>query len=330
MRNEILMLSEEDIREILDPQTVIAIVEDVFRSLANGTPIMPAISRITVDESANNFFLILPSALTDQGIVGMKWFSGFMTPKPGYPFSHGNLILVCDTQTGSPLAITGASTITAMRTAGGHAVIAAKYLARKNPMTLSVLGCGNQARAGIRGFLTQFASLERINIYDSWQGSMDSIEALYGDKVQIVKHTNPESAIQGADIILTVSTAKEIQVRPETIAKGTTLLALNAFVDVDPKISETADKWVLGNWAEDTHNIIDSPLLRHDYPLDENRVYAEMADIVSGKKAGRESDDEIILYTHMGMGVFDIACAHAAYKKATKMNRGSVFVLSAE
>ena len=91
-----------------------------------------------------------------------------------------------------------------------------------------------------------------------------------------------------------------------------TVIPVSAFVDLDPALTEKADKWVLGSYKEDIHNIIKTPALCHGYPLSEDRVWADMTEIVEKKKPAREREDEIILCSHMGMGFFDIACGRTA------------------
>jgi len=84
---------------------------------------------------------------------------------------------------------------------------------------------------------------------------------------------------------------------------------------------------VLGSYKEDIHTVIDTPALCHGYPLPREKVWADMPEIVTGAKAAREREDEIILCSHMGMGFFDIACGKKAYERALQQGRGQRFVI---
>lgn len=327
MREEMLFLSEMDIRLLLTPERVVSIVENVFRSIGSGSAILGPFGRMPVTEDEQNFYLMLPSVLPLDGIAGMKWFCGYANPKPGYPFSHGNLIILTDIETGSPILVCGASTITAMRAAGGHGVVAAKYLASSDPDILTVIGCGRQAQAGIESFLIQFPSIEKVNVFDRIPDAANRLKTIYADKTNVVVCKDVESAVRESNLVMTVSTSKDIIVRAEWIENGTTIIAINAFSDLDPRIAERADKWILGNIHEDTRSIIQSPLLRHNYPLEERAIYADLSQIVCGVLVGRERADEIILYSHMGMGLLDIACAKEAHSQAKINNVGQVLFL---
>ena len=132
----------------------------------------------------------------------------------------------------------------------------------------------------------------------------------------------PQEAVSGSDIVLTCSSSREILVESRWIERGMTLISINAFNDLSPEVTKLADKWVLGVYGEDTHNILKNPDMSHQVLLDRDRVHADIPEILSGKKAGRERDDEIILYSHMGMGAFDVACAEIAYRRAKEQSIG--------
>lgn len=327
MKDELLLLSEENVRELLSPRDVIEAVEGVFMSCGRGEVIPGPIGRMPVNEDGSNFCMTFPAGLRNLNLVGMKWFCGYTHPQPGYPFSHGNMLLLADLRTGSPFALMGAGTITAMRTAGGHCVVGAKYLTKENPEVLTVIGTGTQARAGIVGFLTQFPTLRRLNIWGRTAASCEKLREEFGAAVEVSVFSDIEKAVQHTDIVLTATTSSEILVKADWIQPGTTVVTVSAFCDMDPAITARADKWVLGSYEEDTDHVIRSPALRHGYPLSPDRVWADLPELVSGKKPGREHPDEIIVCSHMGMGLFDLACGKRVYDLAVQRGVGQRFTL---
>ena len=106
------------------------------------------------------------------------------------------------------------------------------------------------------------------------------------------------------------------------VEKGTTVIALDGFIDVDPAFVEKADKWYVGNEKTDRAEIIDSKAMSHGIPLSYDNVFGEITDVVSGRIPGRESEDEIIVYTHMGSGIYDVACAAEVYRCALENGGG--------
>ena len=330
MYDELLLLSEEDVRALLSPEDVIGVVEQVFQKCAQGDTIYGPIGKMPVDAEGRNFYMTFPTGLRSMDLVGMKWFCGYGAPLPGYPFSHGNLLLLVRLSTGSPFALMGAGAITAMRTAGGHGVVAAKHLANPDPETLAVIGSGAQARAGVRGFLAAFPSLRRICL---WSRTPERAAALCREfsrwGPELICAPSAREAVAQADLVLTATTSPEILVKADWIRSGATVIAITAFTDLDPAITERADKWVLGNLREDVHNILETPSLCHGYPLCRERVHGDLSQVITGQRPGRERADEIIVYSHMGMGFFDIACGKAAYDRAVEQKRGQHFRLGA-
>ena len=327
MKDQLLLLSERDVRELLSPADVIETVEEVFRCIGNGSAIMGPIGRMNLDAEGNNFCMTFPSALPELGMTGLKWFTGYLVPEQGYPFSHGSILVLNDLKTGSPLAVMGAGAITSMRTAGGHGVVAAKYLAPPDAKTLTVIGGGNQAIAGINGFLYKFGSLQKLNVYCRKANVREEIREMFGERIATETFSDPGKAVAEADLLLMATASTDVIVQADWITPGCTVIAISAFMDLDPRLAERADKWVLGNRAEDTRHIIDGPGLRHGYPLGIERVYGDLSEIILGKKNGRERLEEIIVYSHMGMGVFDVACGKKAYERAVEKGAGCRFTL---
>lgn len=320
---EILYLSERDVRAVLSRRDIIDTVEEIFKQAGNGTILLGSNSFLSTGDGKKNRFIAMPVSIPEEQVLGLKWINIYDEPVEGYPFSHGNLVLVNDTRTGSPLAIVSATNITTMRTAGGHGVVAAKYLARKNPKILSVIGCGGQGRSGIGGFLEQFPSLEEIRLYDAYPAACEAAASLYEGKARFAACPTPEAAIRGSDIVLTCSSSRKVLVEEDWIEKGMTVIAINAFNDLSPRMTERADKWVLGVYQEDSHNILSNTDMSHGMKLDVEKIHADMPEIISGQKPGRTSEEEIILYSHMGMGAFDVACANIAYTRAKEQGIGT-------
>ncbi len=320
---KILYLSAENVRSVLSRQDVIRTTEDIFRQAGEHRILLGSNSFLATGDGKSNRFIAMPVSLPEQNVLGLKWINIYDQPAPGYPFSHGNLVLVNDTTTGSPLAVVSATNITTMRTAGGHGVTGAKYLAKKDPSTLAIIGCGGQGKNGAGGFLTQFPSLKQIRLYDAFPAACEALAKEYEGQAAFTICNTPKEAVDGSDIILTCSSSRKILVEKDWIKKGTAIIAINAFNDLDPAVTELADKWILGVYEEDTANILDNPSMSQGITLDKSRVYADMTEIISGQKTGRDSDDQILLYSHMGMGAFDVACAHIAYTRAVEKGIGT-------
>lgn len=321
------ILSKGQVEQLLPPEDVIQVVEDTFRALGEGTIFHPVKEPIWLDQEKHNMLIAMPAHLKALDVVGVKWVGLFEKQQPGIPSSYGNLLILNRTDNGQPYAMMEATAITTRRTAGGHGVVAAKYLARKDPKVLAVIGCGEEAKAGITGFLTAFPGLTELRVCDLRAEAMEEMERLFGERIRVVPCPQAKDAVSTADIVMTATTARKPLVMFEWLKKGAFVAGLYQFYDLDPTCSTKADKWVLGCKDTDRHQIVNNPLLAQHH-LSMDNVYADLGEIVAGRVPGRTSDDEIIVYTHMGMGALDVAVGDLAYRRAVERDMGTVLDLS--
>lgn len=322
MERKFLYLNREMVKRYLIPEEVILVIKDLWKNWKQGAVIEGEHTFLPAGTETKNEFLHMPACFPKQGILGFKWINCYADPAAGYPFSHDNIVVLNDAITGSLKAIVNATDITAMRTAGGHGVVAARNLLTKPLRILSVIGSGSQAICGIRGFLCEFSEIESVKVYCRREKAFENMQQIFGDRVKLEYVQNLCEIGKGADVILAATSSREILLRYEYLEPGTTVIALDGFIDVEPSISYQADKWFVGNLKTDKIEIIDSGIMSHEVTLDPKDIYGELSDVINGIIPGRESNDEIIIYTHMGSGAYDIACAHLAYKKALKAKDG--------
>lgn len=326
IREELLLLNEENVRDLLTPKDAIAAAEDTFLRIGTGEITVGQMALMYADDEQKNNFHSMPAILHHRHYAGVKWIDTYGAPMPGYPFSHGNLLILSDTRTGSPAALVGATAITTMRTAGGHGVVQAKYLSNPEPEVLTVIGCGAQAKAGMRGFLAQFPTLKQIRLFNRSYGPMEQMKRELADRVEVVICDSPAAAAAGSRLVLMASGAQSTLVTADMIQPGTTIIGIEGFRDLDPRIGKQADKWYLGYRKPDAY-ILKSPRLNPEHFLQEEDVFGDMTELLTGKIPGREREDEIIVSTHMGMGAHDVSCAATVYERALEKKCGQRFLL---
>jgi len=322
LSNQILTLSEKEIQTLLSPADAIQAVEDVFIGLSKNEIILGNASFLETGIHVSNRFLAMPSSLPTREISGLKWISTYHSPEKDLPFSHGNLMIINDSRTAKPLAIIGADSITVMRTAGGHSVVCSKYLCTANPTKMAIIGSGNQARSAIKGFQFQFPSLKEIRIWSNSLGQCYDIQEMFRDSIQVTVCNDAASAIADSPLTIVVTSSTDVLVTSDMIRPGMTIIGISAFLDLDPSLTSKADKWVIGG-GEDNVCFFEDTLMTHGVKLSESQAYATLPEIINHSKPGRESDEEIIVFSHMGMGAFDISCANIAYRKALRQGIGT-------
>lgn len=326
LSEEILFLNEQEVRELLTVEDAISAAEDVFLHVGLGRIRVGNMSMMITDGAGKNNFHSMPSVLLDKQTAGLKWISTFGDAQPGYPFSHGNLVVLSDTVTGSPFAIVGATAITAMRTAGGHGVVQAKYLANPNPEILTVFGCGVQAKAGIRGFLSQFPTIRQVRVFSRSRGPVEQVREEHKARAEVICCGSPAEALEGSDLVLVASGATTPLLTVDMLKPSMTIIGIEGFRDLDSEISRKA-KWFLGYRPSDMA-ILEENELNPDGTLSIGDVFGDMTEVLTGKIPGRESPEEIIVSTHMGMGAHDLNCAYLVYLRAKEQKRGVPLLLN--
>lgn len=114
IREELLFINEKEVLSLLTAKDAIEAAEDTFLHIGTGDITVGNMSMMFVDPDRKNNFHSMPAIIRHKKIAGVKWIDTYSAPLPGYPFSHGNLVILSDIITGSPIAIVGATNITAM------------------------------------------------------------------------------------------------------------------------------------------------------------------------------------------------------------------------
>jgi ornithine cyclodeaminase/alanine dehydrogenase-like protein (mu-crystallin family) len=133
-----------------------------------------------------------------------------------------------------------------------------------------------------------------------------------------------KDTVEGADIVCTVTIADQPLVRKDWLKKGTLVVSAGSYQELEPEVVLSSDKIVVDSWAQTSHRGELAKLVEAG-KLGEKNIYAEIGDILVGKKKGRERDDEDILAVPIGIGSLDIACAFEVYRKALEQKIGTPF-----
>ena len=322
--NEFLYLSRANVESVgLSIAEIINSVEEAFREKGMGHVEMPPMPGIHPAPDA--FIRAMPAYLPKLRAAGIKWISGYPSNvKRGLPYISALLVLN-DPDTGLPLALMDGAWITAKRT-GAATAVAAKYLARRTSKTLAILGCGVQGRSNLEAVHEVFKSLEEVRAYDISKTNLDlyvnEMTAKLG--LSIKPASNPREAVQGCDIIVT---AGPIQKDPSpTIDRswiGDGVFACP--LDFDSYWKSDAMHSMHKFCTDDSEQLLYYRSI--GYFRDIPNIYADLAEIVLGQKAARESEKERIMSMNLGVAIEDMAVAVTLYERAKKLGIGEWFKL---
>ena len=323
---EVLILNAKEIAACLTYKDVVEAQDASWKAYGNGEFQMQLVPPACIGPAKDgNWFKGHPSYLTKMGpkgklgTFGEKWGALFQTPMSGMPRIWGAVVILNQGDNGQPFAILEGTSITNIRT-GAHSAVAAKYLAKKGSHTLAMIGCGAEARTHL-GVYNEIFPLKAVKVFDIKPEAMEKFTKEMSDlfRLKVIPTSSAKEAVEGTDIILLVTTALKPVLMEPWIPAGSFVSSVLSFRDLDPVLSTKADKWVIG-WPPH-----DEGFLRHLGFNDEfiSHIYADMGEIATGKKPGRQNDRERIVYTHMGAGIHDIALGIVAYNNAVKRGMGT-------
>jgi len=317
---KVLYLSKTDVENLEIPmKEIIKVVEEAFLEKAEGRTEVPPKPGIHPQKDA--FIHAMPAYLPKMKSAGIKWVSGFPeNPKRGLPYISGLLILN-DVETGFPVCVMDCTWVTAKRT-GAATAVAAKYLARKDSKTLGILGCGVQGRSNLEALTVVCKGLEEVRAYDVSKENLHRYveEMMTKHGLRVVAVDSPRKAVENCDIVVT---AGPILKHPQPVIEASWFKdgGFACPLDFDsywkPEAIRSMDKFCTDDREQLAYYRIQG------YFSNIPDVYAELSEIVSGKKQGRESSRERIMSMNLGLAIEDMATARLVYDKAKRKGIGT-------
>jgi ornithine cyclodeaminase/alanine dehydrogenase-like protein (mu-crystallin family) len=317
--NKFLYLSRQDVETINIPvNDIIAALEQMFREKGEGRVEMPPKPGIHTQPDA--FIHAMPAYIPSLAAAGMKWVSGYPgNQSKGLPYITGLLILN-DPVTGVPLAVMDCTWITAKRT-GAATAVAAKYLARQDSSTVGIVACGVQGRSNLEALACLF-SIKKVRAYDLYfevaERYAREMSSKLGLDIEPVKEIG--AAVKNMDIVVT---SGPILKRPNPAIQVNWLPpgAFASLIDFDSSWQGSAlhqaNKLATDDHAQMTYYRQDG------YFKDTPEAYADLGEIVSGKKPGRESNEERAISINLGLALDDMATAILVFRKAVANKIGT-------
>jgi ornithine cyclodeaminase/alanine dehydrogenase-like protein (mu-crystallin family) len=318
MNHKFLYLSRSDVEAVsLEMKVIIDLLEQAFLEKGQGRVEMPPKPGIHTEPDA--FIHAMPAYIPSMRSAGLKWVSGYPANQArGLPYITGLLVLN-DVETGIPYAVMDCTWITAFRT-GAASALAAKYLARTNSKTAGILACGVQGRTNLEAMSVLFP-LERVYAYDTNRDVQNRYVKEMSEKLglEVVGVEVPEEAVVDCDLVVT--SGPILKHPTPTIQAG--WLRRGAFasaVDFDSYWSgdalNEADKISTDDHAQFQY------YRGVGYFQGTPNPYADLGEIVSGQKPGRESPEERNIAINLGLALDDMAVAPEIYRRAKARGLG--------
>ena len=264
---------------------------------------------------------------SDQQLYAFKYVNGH----PGNPLK-GKLSVVAvgllsDVATGYPLMISEMTLLTALRTAA-TGVLAANYLARKDSLTLAIIGAGAQSEFQVMAFASNFR-LEEVRFFDIDPQAMGKFSKnLAGQQFRLSPCSSIAEAVHHADIVVTATAAKKRQSLLDIgdIAPGTFIVAMGG--DCPGKTELSADflnrvKIVVEYKLQ---TLVEGELQQ----CPASPIYAELWELVCKNKPGRLNNQEITVFDSVGFALEDYSILRTVYELANEFQLGTELPLIPE
>lgn len=304
-----LYLTEEDVEALLSIGDALDAVEGSFRRQASGEIENRPRYRLGLEGGQ---LAVMAAADLGLGVAGVKTYAAG-------PDGAKFVLVLFDAVAHETLAVIEADVLGRLRT-GAATGVAAKYLAREGARSLGVIGCGRQAETQIAAVRAALPDIASTVVYCRNEERREEF-ALRMDAKPAESHQ--EAAEQ--DVIVTITTSKDPVLRGEWLQPGALVCAAGANFptrrELDNAVLERA-AFVCCDSKEDA-KLESGDLIEPvgQGVLDWLEVH-ELAEVVAGEVAGRQSDDDVIVFKSNGIAAWDVAVGAAAVVRARERGFG--------
>ena len=323
----ILYLSNDDVKAVLDLGRAIEITEQALRDHSEGRVIWSTPEDLAIKPEQGWQSWVTGCALTAEPVAGFRIRSiksaGGSRDVSRPPRGPRRILILSDRESGEIRAMMDEDWCHAVRTAAA-ATVAMRLLARKNAAILAMLGAGDTARAAVPVMARAFP-LKEIRVTSrsiaSRQSYASELGAAYDLNIRPVDST--EEALDGADLVVSATTASTPFVKNNWLAPGITVYSIGKHQEMESEFYRKADKLVVDSWTH-CRNKSDMQRMVKDNFLSEKDLYAELPELLSGKKPARQSERERIFVRAIGLVNQDVALANYVYHSALENAVGTV------
>jgi thiomorpholine-carboxylate dehydrogenase len=293
----VIYLDEEKVRALLQWDDLIRAMESALAAFSSGRVIQPLRNMVTIEEG-KRYLGIMPAVAEDaMGLKLVSFYPG--NAGTGIP-THLAMILLCRTDTGEPLAVMDGRLITEMRTAAVSAAVT-RYLAPPDSRVLTLLGSGVQAKAHLEA-LSRVRKFEEVRV---WSRTPEHARAFAREHNAVAM--DAESAVRGADVVVTATNAREPILKGAWLKRGA---HVNAVGSPRPTWRELDDEAMASVLVVDSRDAV----LKEsgDVILSNARIHAEAGEIFAGTRSVPAG--ETTVFKSVGIAIEDVAAARLVYE----------------
>jgi ornithine cyclodeaminase len=323
---ETLVVSQAEVPRLLPMKECIDVMARAFAALARGEASLPQRQIVWLPDRSGALGL-MPAQSSGLGALGVKAVTFFPSNEGTSLDSHQGAVLLFESGRGRLLAVIDATSVTAVRTAAVSG-LATRLLAREGAGDLALVGSGVQARTHleamrlvrtIRRVRVASQSLERARSFAEREGARNGIA--------ITPCATVREAVEGADIVCTVTSSREPVVLGDWLTPGAHVNAVGSSVASARELDAAAvakSRFFVDRREAALTEAGDFLLAKKEGAVDDGHIAADLAELVVGSAPGRRSPEEITVFKSVGLAIEDVAAAHSIYGRARETNGGKL------
>jgi len=316
----ILYLTEADVMQCMTAERAVPLAEKGIAADGAGDV---AGDKFYMDVGDGGFIKPFSGYMAGEEYAYVKSFSFFEDNwKKDLPVTD-SMVMLFDSVTGLPACFMEANWITAMKT-GASTAVTAKYLARTNSKVLTIFGAGGLGRTHLSCFNEVF-DLDEVRVVDLIPEAAEKYTSEMSEQtgLSIVIPPSREAAVRDADLVVTVTTGSAVNVEYSWLKPGAFIARMGSYQEIELDLVLKADKLIMDRWAYVSYRVPEIVELIGNGSLSRGDVHAEWPDIIAGRAAGRESEQEIILYIALGIWGEYAAILPAVFRRAKELGLGT-------
>ena len=323
-----LFVSHAEVERLLPMPACIDLMADALAATARGGALLP-LRQVLMLPGGRNALGVMPAvlALADgSSAIGAKVITVFPGNDATPYDSHIGVVLYFDDTSGRLRAIIDASSVTAIRTAAVSG-LATRLLAVPHAWDLAILGAGMQARTHLEAMLA-VRPITRVRIWSRGASRCATFvrwaQQRFGVTVEVCD--SAESAVRNAQVVCTVTAAREPVLRGAWLSPGVHVTAVGACVPGARELDTQAvvQSRLFVDRRESAMNEAGDFLIPcREGAIDDSHILGELGALVTGTVHGRERDDDRTLFKSLGLAVEDVAAARFIYDRALADGSGT-------
>ena len=323
-----LLLSREDIKKVFTMKDAIEADKKAFQLVVEGKCDAPLRTNIQAPKH-EGCFLFMPAYVEEMDTASLKIINIFPhNIDNGIPSSPAQVLLI-DGKTGIVIAVLDGTYVTQLRT-GAASGAAFDVLARKDARIGALIGTGGQAATQLEAMLAA-RDIKEVRVFDlnydrtkEFADRMQEELASYGAKIVAAKTS--DEAVEGADLLITVTPSSKPVFDASQVKEGATISCVGAYQphmqEMDPAILTRASKIYFDSKEAVLSESGDILIPLEQGTITEEDFTGDLGNVIKGELAGRENEEEIIVFETVGVATQDLVAARTIYDKAVEAGVG--------